>query len=209
MLIFNSKGENIRLFGSDGTSNGRFYLPYGVAVDGNGDILVADGRNNNIQKFSSNDRYITAIGTHGSGQLQFQTPVGIKIHPLTKRLYVGECWGYRIQILNPDLSYFGSIGSQGRGPGQMNQPWDIACDSANNVYVTDKGNNRIQVFTEDGKLGKKGAGKGDLDGPAMIAISHEDKIYVTECNNCHVSVFTTQGDHLTSFGTNESGPQQF
>ncbi len=206
--IFNSRGEKIRSFGS---RNGQFSLCYGVAIEDSGDILVTDGGNNRIEKFSADGRYITAVGTRGSGQC----PVGIKIHPLTKRIYIGECWGHRVQILNPDLSYFSSIGTHGLGPGQMNQPWDIAFDSANNVYVTDKGNDRVQVFTEDGKflrqIGKKGAGKGDLNGPLMIAISNEDEIYVTECSNHHayVSVFTTQGDHLTSFGTDGCGPEQF
>ena len=85
-----------------------------------------------------------------------------------------------MQILNPDLSYFGNIGGRGSDPGQMMSPWDVAFDSANNIYVIDIGNNKIQVFTENGvflrQIRKKGAGKGDLGWPTMIAINSEDEI---------------------------------
>jgi tripartite motif-containing protein 2/3/tripartite motif-containing protein 71 len=210
--IFNSKGEKIRSFGSHGSGNGQFSSPHGVAVDDNGDILVAEGGSCRIQKFSADGRFITAVGTDGNGQLQFQTPVGIKIHPLTRGIYVGDHSNHRIQILNPDLSYFSSFGSCGSGPEQLTYPWDVAFDNANNVYVADTGNGRIQVFAEDGnflrQIGKKGTGKGKLSSPAMITIS-ENQLYVSEYGNHRVSVFTTQGDYLTSFGTCGNGPQQF
>ena len=212
--IFNSKGEKSHSFGSLGSGNGQFNLPYGIAVDDNGDILVVDaGLNSRIQKFSADGRFIRAVGTRGNGQVQFQYPIGIKIHPLSKRIYVAEKSSHRIQILNPDLSYFSVFGSRGSGPGQLNSPWDIAFDNASNVYVTDHGNSRIAVFTEDGKflrqIGKQGAGKGELNYPAMITINSENELYVSESGNHRVSVFTTQGDYLTSFGTRGNGPQQF
>ena len=94
--------------------------------------------------------------------------------------------------------------------GQLNYPWDVAFDNANNVFVTNHGNGRIQVFTEDGnflrQIGKKGAGEGELNHPAMITIS-ENELYVSESSNHRVSVFTTQGDYLTSFGIYGNGPQ--
>ena len=211
--IFNSKGEKVRSFGSDGAGNGQFNRPCGVAINDNGDILVVDGINHRIQKFSADGRFITAVGPCSSGPLQFQYPIGIKIHPPTKRIYVADQSNNRVQILNPDLSYLGSIGSQGSGPGQLLNPYDVALDSANNVYVADYLNHRIQVFTEGGgflrQIGKNGAGKGELSCPAAITINNEDELYVTENGNDRVSVFTTQGDFLTSFGTNGNGPRHF
>ena len=206
--IFNRRGEKIRSFGK-----GQLKEPYGIAIDDNGDILVADGRNHRIQKISADGRFIAAVGTQGSSPLQFQYPIGIKIHPLSKKIYVVDLSNNRVQILNPDLSYYSSIGSYGSGTGQLVNPWDIAFDSANNVYVTDSGNNRIQVFTENGRflrqIGRKRTGKGDLNLPAMITIDSEDEIYVSEQINHRVSVFTAQGNHITSFGSIGSGPQQF
>ena len=211
--VFNSRGEKTCSFGSYGAGRGQLNAPYGIAIDNNGDILVTDAGNHRIQKFSANGKYITAVGTYGSGHLQFQCPVGIKIQPLTNKIYIGDSSSHLVQILNPDLSYHGSIGGRGSDPGQMMSPWDVAFDSVNNVYVADIGNNRIQVFTENGEflrqIGKKGAGKGDLNWPTMIAINSEDELYVPEHNNHRISVFTTQGEYLTSFGSYGSGPGEF
>ena len=211
--IFNCNGEKIQSFGSGGSGQGQFYTPCGVAIDDGGNILVVDGGNHRIQKFSSDGELIVAVGTKGSGQLQFYYPVGIKINSQTKRVYVADQSNHRVQVLQPDLTFFSSFGSRGDGPGQLNNPHDVALDSANNLYVTDYKNNRIQVFTENGEflrqVGKSGTGQGELKCPAMITIDNEDKIYVTEYSNHRVSVFTSDGLYITSFGSKGNGPQQF
>ncbi len=57
----------------------------------------------------------------------------------------------RIQILNSDLSYYSTFGKRGSGKGQFDSPQHIACDGAGNMYVADRGNHRIQVFTAKGE----------------------------------------------------------
>ena len=210
--IFSSKGEKIQSFGSLGTGLGQFNRPFGVAID-DGHILVVDWGNNCIQKFSSDGRFIAVVGTKVSGQLQFSNPVGIKINPQTKRVYVADRCNNRVQVLQPDLKFFSSIGSHGNCPGQPYYPYDVAFDSTNNVYVVDHSNSRIQVFTENGEylrqIGRSGTDPGELRYPCMIASDNEDKIYVTEYANHRVSVFTSNGGYLTSFGSQGSGPGQF
>ena len=111
-----------------------------------------------------------------------------------------EILNHRIQILNPDLTFFSSFGGKGSENGQFHSPWDAAYGS------TDGGNHRIQVFTADGqflrKFGNlKSNGNGEPDWPASISIDSEDMVYVTEHNNHRVSVFTSEGKSVTSFGT--------
>ena len=160
--IFNSTGEKIRSFGSGGSGHGQFNQPRGVAIDDDGNILVVDGGNNRIQKFSSDGRFIAAVGTQESGQLQFSSPVGIKINPQTKRVFVVDNSNHRVQVLQPDLTFFSSFGSHGYGPAQLCNAHDVAFDSANNVYIADWNNSRIQVFSENGEflrqIGRSGTG---------------------------------------------------
>src|SRR2546426_229589 len=66
-------------------------------------------------------------------------------------------------------------GSWGFGPGQFEYPYGLAADAQGNVYVADKGNDRIQKFRGDGTFirqwGGGGSDPGQFDGPTGIAIS--------------------------------------
>lgn len=49
LQVFNQEGEFMLKFGSNGEGNGQFNAPTGVAVDSNGNIIVADWGNSRIQ----------------------------------------------------------------------------------------------------------------------------------------------------------------
>lgn len=144
-------------------------------------------------------------------------PVGIAIHPRSKKLYVADNNNHCIKILNSsDLTFFNNFGSYGSGDGQINEPYDVAFDSTGNVYVADCNNNRIQVFTAEGqfvmKFGRYGSGDGELDQPIGICSDSEDVVYVTEFGNNRVSLFKredTKYTFLKSFGSKGSQLGQF
>ena len=212
--IFSPAGEKIKSFGSYGSNHGQFDSPRGVAVDADDNILVADCNNSRIQKFTSDESFITAVGKCGKKQnIEFQNPRGIGIHLSNRKVYVADYGNHRIQILNPDLTFSSSFGSRGMDNGQFQYPLDVAFDSTGNVYVADGENNRTQVFTAEGKFirkfGKKGGGNGELNFPSSISIDTNNVVYVAELYNRRVSVFTSEGKFLTSFGTKGSGPGQF
>ena len=206
VTIFSPEGEEKKTFGSLGSNHGQFYVPEGVAVDGEDNILVADYGNNRIQKFTSNGKFLSAGGN-------LKNPIGIAVHPHSKKFYVADSSNNCIKILNPDLTFSSSFGSFGSGNGQFQHPYDVAFDSTGNVYVADYNNNRIQVFTAEGqflrKFGRPGSGNGEMSWPSSISIDSDNVVYVTEEGNHHVSAFTCEGKFLTSFGTRGSGPGQF
>ena len=206
--------DDVKRFGSGGQGDGQFYHPRGIAVDDDGNILVADQKNGRIQKFNSQGEYITKVnGNHETHSKELGLPVGIGIHPHTKMIYVTDIKHHRIQILHPNLNYSGSFGSYGKGDGLLNEPNDVAFDSAGNVYVADNENHRIQVFSATGqyfrKFGHFGETKGELNYPSSISIDRDDVIYVTELYNNRVSMFTLQGDFLHSFGRKGNGEGEF
>ena len=51
--VFSPSGEKLQSFGKHGSGQGEFDCPRGVAVDGEGNILVSDGGNHRIQKFTA------------------------------------------------------------------------------------------------------------------------------------------------------------
>ena len=210
--IFSSSGEKIRTFGSKGSAQGQFNHPRGVAVDGDGNILVAD--DHHIQKFTADGKFLTAVGHRGNKDLEFLIPDGIAVNHRNRKVYISDRQNHRVQILNADLTFSSSFGSCGRGDGQFNYPWDVALDSTGNVYVADSEGHRIQVFTSEGKFlkkfGKKGSGNGELNYPSSVSIDSDNIVYVAERGNNHcVSMFTSKGQFLKSFGTKGEGPGQF
>ena len=75
MEEFSSTGEYITKVGTSGSGNGQFYHPTGIAADSNGDIWVADTRNNRVQELSSTGEYIRQFGSEGTGNGQFIEPL--------------------------------------------------------------------------------------------------------------------------------------
>jgi tripartite motif-containing protein 71 len=83
-------------------------------------------------------------------------------------------------------------------------PWDVAVDSGNNVFVTDYGNNRIQVFSTNGTFlrdwGTEGKGAGEFNHPAVIAFDNAENLYVTDSDNQRIQIFSKNGTYITGFG---------
>ena len=193
----------VRTFGIHGSSPGKFDTPWGVAVDGEGNILVADAFNHRIQKYAVNGRFLSTVGTRGEGFLQFKFPSDIAFNIHNQKLYVADSDNHRVQILNSDLTFSGSFGKEGSGKGQFSYLHGIACDNTGKVYVADSSNDRIQVFTTKGQFlkmfGKHGSSKGKLNHPKGIAIDG-DVVYICDFRNHRVCIFTSEGRFITSFG---------
>ena len=99
-------------------------------------------------------------------------------------LYIadGEGPNTRVARLSRSGKFLQWWGGKGTGPGQFDVPHSIAVDGKGLVYVGDRSNNRIQVFTPKGKFVKQWTNFGT---PWGITI-RGDKMYVVDgtANNC-------------------------
>ena len=199
--------EKLQTFGTQGSDLGQFNHPCDVAINDDGNMLVVDGKNHRLQVFTSDKRPNTTVGRHGDNDQEFNFPVGIEIHPQTKRVYVAEGKNHRVQILTPELTFYKYL------PGKFNEPKDVAFDSHGNVYVADNENHQIQVFSVEGELlrkfGEQGKKEGQMIYPTGISIDADDIVYVTELYNYRISLFTLKGKFLVSFGEKGKEPGQF
>uniref|UniRef100_A0A1X7UVR6 Uncharacterized protein n=1 Tax=Amphimedon queenslandica TaxID=400682 RepID=A0A1X7UVR6_AMPQE len=207
VTILDREGKKVKSLGGEGGSgNVKFLCLRGVAITPDQFILVSD--NHRIQKISMDGYLIASVGEKGGGPLQFNTPCGIAISPITGHVYIADNGNDRIQVLNPDLTFSHSFGSQGSANGQFCHPYDIATDSQGLVYVTDCWNYRIQKFSPDGKFvcqfGTIGSGPGQFDNPFGITIdtAATGLVYVSEEVNNRISVFTSDGTFVRKFGSN-------
>ena len=203
--VFSPSGKKLRSFGTRGSGRGEFIDPRGVAMDREGNILVADNSNKRIQKFTAEGKFLAAV--------DIKAPTDIAFNTSNNKVYVVDYISHQIQVLNSDLTFSSTFGNKGSDKGQFNGPWGIACDSKGKVYVTDLHNHRVQVFTAEGKFirmfGRRGQDKGQLADPYFISVDTSGMVYVSECDNSRISVFTSEGRYVTSFGKKGAGPGEF
>jgi sugar lactone lactonase YvrE len=178
---------------ADGTGTAaRFNFPQSVAVDGSGNVYVADSSNCTIRKITSAGVVSTPAGTALSctfadgtgGVARFNSPQAIASDALGN-LYVADTFNHTIRKVVPAGS-FGTVSTlagtagmfgfaDGTGPvARFNTPEGIAVDGTGNLYVADSGNYTIRKVTPSGALGavttivgsftSRGAAPGPLPG---------------------------------------------
>jgi sugar lactone lactonase YvrE len=197
------------LYAAHGTADGtgtsaRFYMPLGIAIDGNDNIYVADSQNSLIRKITSAGVVSTVAGTgipgsaDGNGQAaSFNTPWGITTDP-DGNLFILDPGNSNIRKITPngDVTTFAGNGSISSldGPAlsaSFNGLIGMVRDQNGNFYVTDENANTIRMITTDGIVVTL-AGNGDqvnVDGvggfasfnhPLGITIDPDGVMYMTD-----------------------------
>ena len=174
---------------SDGTllaswGQGMFSFPHGFAVDSDGNVWASDQRGHQVFKWDPGGRLLMTIGVRGEAgdpPVRLSEPTDVAIAP-TGDIFVTEGHSFsagvnRVSKFRADGTFVSSWGGTGSGAGEFNVPHTVALDSRGRVFVGDRGNNRIQIFDQDGQL---------LDiwyqfgRPSGIAITADDRIYVAD-----------------------------
>ena len=79
------------------------------------------------------------------------------------------------------------------GNGELNCPSSISIDSDNVVYVTERDNNRVSVFTSEGmfltSFGAEGSEPGQFNSPRGISMDKNGVVYVTDVGNNRIQIF--------------------
>lgn len=104
-------------------------------------------------------------------------------------------------------------GTLGSGNGQFNSPRGVAVDATGNVFVADRTNHRIQVFSPSGAFirtfGTQGSANGQMNAPNDVAVDAAGNVFVADTLNDRIDVFTTTGTFVRKFGTVGTGDGQF
>ncbi|CAF1207935.1 unnamed protein product [Adineta steineri] len=142
--------------GCNGSTSSTLWFPYGIFVDTNFDLYVADSENNRVQLFRSeelNGRTVAGM-TSLNLTITLNHPTGI-ILDIDKYLFIVDNGNHRIVGSGPYgfRCLVGCHGLAGSGSSQLNYPASLSFDSYGNIFVTDQNNSRIQKFilnnTED------------------------------------------------------------
>jgi len=195
-------------FGAPGTGDAQFSNPHGIAIAKNGNVYVTDAKNNRIEEFSPDGKFIRAWGTYGvSTDKQtapagsFSEPWGIAVGP-DGSVYVTDTWNYRVQKFTADGQFITMWGKAGTAdsPTTFWGPRGIVVNQKGQVFVTDTGNNRVVIFDADGnylgQFGVNGSDPGQFDEPVGLAVDNQNNIYVADTWNQRIQVFAAANGGL-------------
>lgn len=175
--------------------------PSEVAIDKQGNILVANRYQHSVIKFHPDGTSVKHVVV---GNEDYFYPTGIAVHPINNKIYVTDTLNHRIRVLNSDLSQDQAFGKHGDRKGaEFVYPTSVTCDSTGKVYVVDNSNHRIVVLTAEGVyvscFGRCGNGDGELNQPVGIAVDSQDKLYISDRGNHRICIFTSDGCFVSSF----------
>jgi DNA-binding beta-propeller fold protein YncE len=192
--------------GGKGTGRGQFDSPTGIAVDGSGNVLVADTNNGRIEKFSATGTFLGILGTKGTGHGQLRNPSGIAVDRMGN-IYVADGFNHWVQKLAPDGTFIADW--KGPEPGFYG-PRRVAIGPDDSIYVVDQGHNRIAKFNPDGRVlaawGSAGNGDGQFNDPTSVTVDPvNNRVYVADPRNKRIQVFDETGKFLTKWPVPEWG----
>jgi len=207
---FDLNGNPLIKWGTYGSGDEEFHVPFGITMDGERNVYVVDWGNHRIKKFDSDGNFLTKWGSQGTGDGQFYYPRGIAIDS-SGNIYVLE--SNRIQKFNSNGNFLMKWGTQGSGDGEFKTPFGIAIDGLGNVYIGDTYNHRIQKFDSEGKFlakwGTEGSGDGQFEWPEGITIDGSGNVYVVDTSNNRIQKFDSNGNYLAKWGARGFGDGQF
>ncbi len=136
------------------------------------------------QSFYGESSEDLAFGSTGSGPGELSDPADVAISPVSNEIYVLDSGNDRVEYFSGSPlhfgEYLGQFGVAGSNPGQLKEPKGIAVDSHGDVWVTDTGNGRVQVFSASGNPLLQLDEQSDFGEKSRKAIREEDEKKIHE-----------------------------
>ena len=136
------------VFGAQGQGNGEFMYPNSAVIDSTGRIYVTDGNNGRVSVWDGLGTFLFNFA-HGVGESALSLPRGAAMDG-RDRLHVVDAVQQSVKVYDvsgEEPSFLFMFGDWGTKDGEFNYPVDIALDGTGRLYIADRENNRIQVWS--------------------------------------------------------------
>ncbi|HVL90861.1 MAG TPA: hypothetical protein VM841_11580 [Actinomycetota bacterium] len=202
-------GSGARSYADGKGASAAFVQPIGIAVDADGNVVVADAGANRIRKVAKDGTVTTIAGSGEEGAANgaatdatFRGPRGVAIG-VDGTIYVADTGNHLIRTIGPNGTVATLAGSPGKkglknapGAGALfNAPIGIGIGPDGTLFVTEFDNHTIRVVSKDGKIVRQLAGTGvkgfkdeaalkaQFDSPVGIAVDAKGVVYVADAAN--------------------------
>ena len=210
---FNGNGNLISTCGqraAEGSQLGQYNWPRGIAVDPQtGNLWIADTKQHQLQVMTPNCEGIGFVrnANAGADERSFNWPYDVAIRPSDRYAFVVDTQNHRIKAYDVAGATWPAdnkgplpkhvFGTRGTGANNFRWPSAIAVGPNGNVYVADRGNNRIQQYSYSPTTGfafvKSWTAGGTLDTPEGVAVDQTGRVIVADSNDDQMVVMTPTG----------------
>ena len=239
-------GSGAHGFSGDGNAAtlAQLRTPYGLALDSDDNLYIADGRNNRIRKVDTSVTPWTITTVAGGGSAlgdggaatsaKLNGPRGVAVDG-DGNLYIADTSNHRIRKVDTSVTPWtistvagtGTAGLSGDGgaatAAKLDLPYDVAVDSAGNLYIASIDNHRIRkvdtsvtpwtisrVAGTEAKISDYGGDGGAateawLTSPLSVAVDGSGNIYIADNGNERIRKVDASGNISTVAGTGTPG----
>ena len=235
MTTFAGTGESG--YGGDGgkATNAKLKLPSNLAFDKKGNLYITDRNNHRVRKVDTRGIITTVAGNGTAGfsgdggkatEAQLNLPSGVAVDD-DGNIYISDRSNDRVRKVNSQgiISTFAGNGIDGfkgdtgpAGEAQLSKPFGLALDKKWNLFIADRGNNRVRRVNRQGIIhtvagdggfffsGDNGpAYRASVAGPTGVVIDNNGVLYIADRNNNRIRAVDTQGMIRTVAGTGQQG----
>ena len=214
VYVFQRQGPCVVVFNPNGTVRGVWQRQEGVPADAHhihvgpdDTVYLVDRDAHQVLFYNSVGELVKSMGTRDQAAMQapFNHPADVCVAP-SGELYVADGYGNSsVHRFNSAGDYISSFGSPGSGPGQFRVPHSIRVSNDGRVYVADRENHRVQVFTEEGEFISEWT---DFKCPMGVHIDANQVVYVTD-QVPRISMYSLDGELLARGRTFEGAHQVY
>ena len=205
---FNPDGSHIKSWGK-----GDLEVPHGMWISSSNDIFLTDSGDHSVTKFDMCGNVLMTLGTKGNlgaEGMPFRSPTRAVLSPFNE-IFVSDGYGqnrcHRFTANGELILSWGKGDPRyndqthpghglGTRHGEFNLPHDITIDKNNRAYVLDRGNNRLQVFDNEGQFIEEWS---DVPGGNDSVIDENNLMHIAT-GHSGIQVRTLDGDLIGSWG---------
>jgi streptogramin lyase len=231
----NVVGSGAYGFSGDGgpAAQAQLQVPAGLTFDAQGNLYIADRANHRVRKVNKRGIITTVAGNGTAGfsgdggpatQASLNLPSGVVVDK-QGNLYISDRSNNRVRVVNTKgiIKTFAGTGNDGYHGDNMpalkatlDKPFGLALDKNDNLYIADRGNNRIRKIDSSGLIstvagdggfffiGDNGpAYRASIASPTGVTVDGKGNIYIADFANNRIRIVDKLGMIRTLMGTGQ------